>query len=102
MGILNLFAKPAPALVRLPAGSFTVGRDGRVLTSTLLSGFPAELVKDIARQALAAFSEAATAQLPLAELTINYSSLRITARELRGGAIVFLSPRAPASPMKQR
>jgi hypothetical protein len=101
MGLLNLFAKPAPTLVRLPAGSFTVARDGRVLTGTLPSSFPASLVKDIAGQVRAAFSEAAAAQLPLAEFVINYPSLRIAARELRGGAIVYLSPRAPSSPMRQ-
>jgi hypothetical protein len=48
-----------------------------------------------------AFGEAAKAQLPLAELTINYPSLKICARELRGGAIVFLSPKAPSSPASQ-
>ena len=50
MGLLNLFARPAPTLMRLPSGSFTVDRDGRVLTSTLPSSFPAHLVKDIARE----------------------------------------------------
>jgi hypothetical protein len=101
MGLLNLFAKPAPTLLRLPSGSFTVDRDGRVLTGTLPSGFPAGLIKDIARQVRTTFSEAAAAQLPLAELIINYPSLKIAARELRGGAIVFLSPKAPSSPMRQ-
>ncbi len=101
MGLLNLFAKPAPTLLRLPSGSFTVDRDGRVLTGTLSSGFPAGLIKDIARQVRTTFSEAAAAQLPLAELIINYPSLKIAARELRGGAIVFLSPKAPSSPMRQ-
>jgi len=101
MGLLNLFAKPAPTLVRLPSGSFTVDRDGRVLTGTLPSSFPAGLVRDIAREVRAAFSEAGAAQLPLAEFVINYPSLKISARELRGGAIVYLSPRAPSSPMRQ-
>ena len=101
MGLLNLFAKPAPTLMRLPSGSFTVDRDGRVLTVTLPSSFPADLVRDIAREVRAAFSEAAAAQLPLAEFVINYPSLKISARELRGGAIVYLSPKAPASPMRQ-
>ena len=101
MGLLSLFAKPAPSLVRLPSGSFTVDRDGRVLTGTLPSSFPVSLVKDIAQQVRAAFAEADTAQLPLTELIINYPSLKISARELRGGAIVFLSPKAPSSPMKQ-
>jgi hypothetical protein len=101
MGLLNLFAKPAPMLVRLPSGSFTVDRDGRVLTGTLPSSFPASLVKEIAHQVRATFGEAAAAQLPLAELVVNYPSLRIAARELRGGAIVYLSAKAPSSPMRQ-
>ena len=101
MGLLSLFARSAPTLVRLPSGSFTVDREGCVLMGTLPSSFPVSLVKDIARQVLGAFGEAADAQLPLAELVINYPSLKITARELRGGAVIFLSPRAPASPMRQ-
>jgi hypothetical protein len=101
MGLLSFFSKAAPTLLRLPSGSFTVDRDGSVLMSTLISNFPASLVKDIAQQVRAAFGEAAKAQLPLAELTINYPSLTISARELRGGAIVFLSPKAPRSPASQ-
>lgn len=100
MGLLSLFAKPAPTLLRLPAGSFSVDRDGRVVSGTLPSGFPAGLIKDIARQVRTTFGEAAEAQLPLAELIINYPSLKISARELRGGAIVFLSPKEPSSPMR--
>ena len=101
MGLLKLFAKPVPTLLRLPSGSFTVDREGCVLTATLPSSFPASLVKDIAQQVRTAFGAAAAAQLPLTELIINYPSLKIAARELRGGAIVFLSPKAPAPPMKQ-
>ena len=101
MGLLNLFSKPAPTLLRLPSGSFTVDREGCVLIGTLPSSYPATLVKDVARQVLAAFAEATAAQLPLAELVINYPSLKISARELRGGAIVFISPKAPSSPMRQ-
>jgi hypothetical protein len=33
--------------------------------------------------------------LPLAELSIHYPSLTISARELRGGAMLFLSPKTP-------
>ena len=68
MGLLSLFAKPVPTLLRLPSGSFTVDREGCVLMGTLPSSFPAALVKDIAQQVRAAFGEAAAAQLPLAEL----------------------------------
>jgi hypothetical protein len=101
MGLLKLFAKPAPTLLRLPSGSFTVDREGAVLMGTLPSSFPASVVKEIAQRVRAVFGEAAAAQLPLAELVINYPSLKITARELRGGALVFLSPKAPTSPISQ-
>ncbi len=101
MGFLNFFRKPAPTLLRLPSGSFTVDREGCFLTGTLPSSFPTALVKDIALQVRTTFSEAAAAQLPLTELVIHYPSFKIIARELRGGAIVFLSPKAPVSPMRQ-
>ena len=58
MGLLNLFTKSAPSLLRLPSGSFTVDREGRVLMGTLPSSFPAELVSDIAQQVLTAFRDA--------------------------------------------
>ena len=95
MGLLNLFAKPAATLFRLPSGSFTVDREGRVLMGTLPSSFPAELIHDIAEQVLTAFRDANEAELPLFEMVINYPSLKISARELRGGAIIFLAPKAP-------
>jgi hypothetical protein len=92
MGFLNLFSRPAPTLLRLPSGSFTVDREGSVVVGTLPSSFPDEIVRSIGEDVLNAFKTAADAQLPLAELVVHYPSLKITARELRGGAIVFLSP----------
>ena len=101
MGLLNFLSKAPPSLLRLPTGSFTVDREGSVLVGTLPSHFPATLVKDIGDQVLAAFRDAAAAQLPLTELNTHYPSLKITARELRGGAIVFLTPKAPYAPAQQ-
>jgi len=49
---------------------------------------------------LETFRDAQAAQLPLAELVVNYGSLKLTARELRGGAIVFLSPKSLISTAK--
>ena len=98
MGLLNLFSRSEPTLLRLPAGSFTIDRNGSVLSGTLPSTFPQELVAEVARAILAAFREAESAQLPLSELVVDYPSLRISARELRGGAIVFLAPRTSGSP----
>ena len=100
MGLLNLFSKAAPTLLHLPSGSFTVDRNGSVLTRTLPSSFPSDLVGGLGEQVLRTFREAAEAQLPLSELVINYPSLKITARELRGGAIVFLAPKASHAPAK--
>ena len=98
----KLFSKkPAPPLVRLPSGSFTLDRDGHILVATLPSSFPNELIRQIGRSVLETFREAQTAQLPLSELIIRYGSLKICAREMRGGAIVFLSPQTSISPARQ-
>ena len=98
MGILNLFSKAAPTLLRLPSGSFSVDREGRILVGTLPSSFPSELQNEIAQEVLATFREASAAQLPLSELNIHFASLRISARELRGGAIIYLAPIALSTP----
>lgn len=92
MGLLNLFSKSEPTLVHLPSGSFTVDRTGRTLVSTLPSSFPDELMDEISAQVRTTFEEAKAAQLRLNELVIHYSSLKIIARELRGGALIFLVP----------
>ncbi|HTI98721.1 MAG TPA: hypothetical protein VL527_07435 [Dongiaceae bacterium] len=96
MGLLNLFPKAPGNLTRLPSGCFTVDRTGEVVASTLPQSFSAELVGEIATQVLATFRDAQAAHLPLTELVVRYASLKITARELRGGAIVFLTPQTLA------
>jgi len=97
MGFLKLFNKPSNTLFRLPSGSFTVDRDGALLAGTLPSSFPGDIVKEIAKHVLTGFREAAAAHLPLSELTIQYPSLKITARALRGGAVIFLFPKSSDS-----
>ena len=93
MGLLNLFSKSRKShLMRLPAGSFTVNRDGQVMTSTLPQSFPAADIREIGQQVLASFQAAQKAQMPLAELIIHYATLKVLARELRGGAIIFIMP----------
>ena len=61
------------------------------------SEVPEELVRAIAEVVLQAFREATDAQMLLSEIIIQYPSLRISARELRGGAIIYLAPRGPLS-----
>lgn len=92
MGFLNILAKPSATLTRLPSGCITVDRSGHIVACTLPQSFPAGLASDIAEQVLATFREAQAIQLPLSELVVHYASLKITAREMRGGAIVFLTP----------
>ena len=99
MGFLNFFSKSeTPTLTRLPSGSFTVDAQGRILTSTLPTSFPAAHTQEIANQVLAAFRNAQKAQLPLSELVVQYAALKLTARELRGGAIIFLAPQTLKRP----
>jgi hypothetical protein len=98
MGFLGFGSKsPAaaekPILIRLPSGSFTIDPTGRLVASTLPASFPNAMVREISAAVLATFQCARDAQLPLAEVIAEYSSLKLTARELRGGAIIFLAPR---------
>ncbi len=97
MGILSFFSKPTAVLKPLPRGSFTVDREGRLLASTLPQAFPETEAEDIALQVLAAFREAHQARVPVRELVVRYANLKLTARELRGGAIIFLVPQTLSS-----
>lgn len=98
MGLLNFLSRSeSPSMVPLPSGSFTVDRSGRTVVSTLPSSFPKELMDDIAKQVLATFSDSKEIQLALNELVIHYPSLKIIARELRGGALIFMVPINQAS-----
>lgn len=93
MGFLKRFktAKPEPP-IRIPSGSFSVDPEGNVVASTLPQAFPEVLVLEISQTILTTFREARHADLPLSELNLEYKGFRLTARELRGGALVFLSP----------
>ena len=93
MGLLDLFSRSSrKALVHLPSGSFTLDREGRVMTSTLPQSFPAHFILEIGNQVLTCFRGAEKAHLQLSEIVLQYAALKILARELRGGAIVFLMP----------
>jgi hypothetical protein len=101
MPLISFFSKPSPTLLRLPSGSLTVDRNGVVVTRTLPSSFPADLVQEVAARVMRIFQSAAAMHLPVSEMTVNYTSLKITARELRGGAMIFLSPRLPDSTLNK-
>ena len=95
MGFLKLFSKAGPTVQRLPSGSMTIDRHGNVVATTVASGYPSSLLRDVAAEVLGVFREARAAQIPLTEFNLHFATLRITAREMRGGAIVFLSPKIP-------
>ena len=94
MGFLDIFKKSsANVMLRLPSGSFTVDPKGHVVVSTLPQAFPEEFVKKISSLVLSAFRSAQEANTPLNELIVEFASFKIKAKELRGGAMIFLAPK---------
>ena len=92
MGILKKIFGANASVQQLPAGTVTVDRLGQIVTSTVSSTYPATLLEVIGRDILELFREARAAQMPLAEISLHFGSLRVTGRELRGGAIIFFFP----------
>ncbi|HEX9047637.1 MAG TPA: hypothetical protein VF988_11465 [Verrucomicrobiae bacterium] len=92
MGILKKLFGGKASILQLPSGTVTVDRQGNIITSTVSSTFPKAVLEEIGGDIIELFREAHGAQMPLAEVSVHYASLRITARELRGGAIIFLFP----------
>jgi hypothetical protein len=93
MGLLDFLKSRAEGPAPLPSGSFTVDREGQILSTTVSSSFPKESLREIGGFVLRAFREAAPLELAFAEISFNFGAISIKARELRGGAIIFLSPR---------
>jgi hypothetical protein len=102
--ITAFFIKPKkPALVQLPTGTFTIDRNGQIITSTLPQSFHSIDVQAIGSNVLAAFRSAERAEMRFAEFIIHYSGLKVLAREQRGGAIVFVMPQSlTAKPEKSQ
>lgn len=77
----------------IPQGAFTYDSEGRILVGTLpiawLESFGPALVKAFRRS----FASAEEKGFPLHEIALHYGGARITAKDLRGGAIVFVSPK---------
>ena len=77
---------------KLPSGAFALDQTGQIVTSTLPTNFPQNEMREIGARVLAFFRGAQRAQMPLHELNVYYPTLKVTARYLRGGALIFLSP----------
>ena len=79
----------------LPSGTFTVDADGGIIISTVSQSFPQATLEEIGRTVVAIFRDASEARAGFGELVVQYTAFKVTAREMRGGAIIFLSPKAP-------
>jgi hypothetical protein len=99
MGFLNKFFGSQASVQQLPAGTVTVDRQGTIITSTVSSAFPGDILQAVGRDVIELFREARAAQMPLSEVSLHFSSLTITSRELRGGAIIFFFPQTALSSM---
>ncbi|MGD0816627.1 MAG: hypothetical protein ABSA83_23805 [Verrucomicrobiota bacterium] len=98
MGFLTPFQKaPKPDVKRLPTGTFTVDAECRIVSSTVPGWVPEAQVRSVGRQVLAIFEGARKANLQFSELVVQYAAFKITARQMRGGAIIFFSPRVMQS-----
>jgi hypothetical protein len=94
MGLVKKKKSGGP-LQRLPTGTFTVDAQGRVVSSTVPQSVPVAVVRAIGESVIAVFQGARRANVSFSEMVAQYASFKITAREMRGGAIIFLSPKAP-------
>jgi len=74
-----------------------VDRAGTIVASTVTSSYPEEMLHEIAKEVLGLFREARSAQLSLKEFKISFATFQVTAREARGGAVIFLSPSVPSA-----
>jgi hypothetical protein len=97
MGFLSFKPDTGMAMLKLPSGSFTVDRAGNIVSSTVPTSFPPAQINRIAEFVLNTFERGHEAGYPFAELIIHFAAFKLSARELRGGAIVFLSPQRRAS-----
>jgi hypothetical protein len=97
MDFLKLFTRDEPSSpMALPSGTFTIDRTGRMVTSTISNNFPEKVALEIGHAVIDTFQKAQAADIVLTEISMNFAALKLTARELRGGAIVFVAPRDSA------
>jgi len=70
------------------------GSRWKIVVSTLPQSFPEAQMREIGERVMAFFNGAQEAQMPQQELNVYYPTLKVTARFLRGGALIFLSPQS--------
>ncbi len=77
---------------RFPRGSYTVSATGGIVVSTLPRSFPRGQLEAIGRVVISALGSARELGTPFTELAADFAGLEIRARDLAGGAIIFVTP----------
>ena len=90
---MNRLQQPeAMGPARFPHGSYTVAPGGQIVVSTLPRSFSREHMEEIGKVILSALGSARELGTPFSELAADYAGLEIRARDLAGGAIIFVTP----------
>jgi hypothetical protein len=77
---------------RFPRGSFTISSAGVIVVSTLPGSFPRQLMEAIGKAVISALASARGLGTPFTELAADFAGLEVRARDLAGGAIIFVTP----------
>jgi len=88
----NPFQSKTVGPARFPRGSYTLSSAGNIVVSTLPGSFPRDRMLAIGKTVLSALSTAREMGTPFTELAAEYAGLEIRARDLAGGAIIFITP----------
>jgi hypothetical protein len=90
---MNPFSKPkAIGPAHFPRGSYTISSAGKIVVSTLPSSFSRERMLEIGKVILSTLASAREMGTPFTELAADFAGLEIRARDLSGGAIIFVTP----------
>jgi hypothetical protein len=89
---MNRFKSRTMSPARFPRGSYTLSPSGGIVVSTLPGSFPRERMEAIGKVVLSALASARELGTPFTELAADFAGLEIRARDLAGGAIVFITP----------
>ena len=76
----------------IPARQLHRFRHGKIVVSTLPGSFPRERMEAIGKVILSALASARELGTPFTELAADFAGLEIRARDLAGGAIIFITP----------
>ena len=90
---MNPFTKNTPmGPARFPRGSYTLSSQGKIVVSTLPASFSKERMIEIGKVILNTLASAREIGAPFTELAADFAGLEIRARDLSGGAIIFITP----------